>query len=188
MDRRVMDCGAECWRRYLDGDESGFDELLKTHRDSLTFFILRYVHDESIAEDLCIDTFMELLLHKRRYNFKIPLKNYLFIVARSRAVDYLRHAKKFATVELSEAENETADGQTPEEILLKNEQSRALSRAMQALPDEMQIAMHLVYLEKLSYKEAAKVMKISPKQVDNLLTRAKSALRTTLSMEGDLFS
>ena len=187
-DGRSMDHGAQCWRRYLDGDESGFDELLKTHRDSLTFFLYRLVHDESIAEDLCIDTFMELLLHKRRYNFKIPLKNYLFMIARSRAVDYLRHAKKFATVELSEAENETADNYTPEEILLKNEQSRALSLAMQSLPDEMQVALHLVYIEELSYKDAAHVMKKSPKQVDNLLTRAKSALRTTLSKEGDLFS
>lgn len=187
-DRTAIDHGAACWRRYLDGDESGFDELLKTHRDSLTFFLYRYVHDESIAEDLCVDTFMELLLHRHRYNFKIPLKNYLFIIARSRAVDYLRHAKKFATVELSEAENETADNYTPEEILLKNEQSRALSRAMKELPDEMQIAMHLVYIEELSYKEAAKVMKLNPKQVDNLLTRAKSTLRTTLSKEGDLFS
>ena len=187
-DGRSMDHGAQCWRRYLDGDESGFDELLKTHRDSLTFFLYRLVHDESVAEDLCIDTFMELLLHKRRYNFKIPLKNYLFMIARSRAVDYLRHAKKFATVELSEAENETADNYTPEEILLKNEQSRALSLAMQSLPDEMQIALHLVYIEELSYKDAAHVMKKSPKQVDNLLTRAKSALRTTLSKEGDLFS
>ena len=187
-DGRSMDHGAQCWRRYLDGDESGFDELLKTHRDSLTFFLYRLVHDESVAEDLCIDTFMELLLHKRRYNFKIPLKNYLFIIARSRAVDYLRHAKKFATVELSEAENETADNYTPEEILLKNEQSRALSLAMQSLPDEMQVALHLVYIEELSYKDAAHVMKKSPKQVDNLLTRAKSALRTTLSKEGDLFS
>lgn len=187
MDRKSIDYGAQCWRRYLSGDESGFDELLKTHRDSLTFFLYRYVHDESIAEDLCIDTFMELLLHRHRYNFKIPLKNYLFLIAHSRAVDYLRHAKKFAAVELSEAENETADGETPEEILLKNERSRALSRALNDLPDEMQIAMHLVYIEELSYKEAAKILKKSPKQVDNLLTRAKSALRTTLSKEGDLF-
>lgn len=187
MDRKPLDHAAQCWRRYLNGDESGFDELLKTHRDALTLFLLRYVHDETIAEDLCVDTFMELLLHRRRYNFKIPLKNYLFMVARSRAVDYLRHAKKFTTVELSEAENETADHHNPEEILLKNEQSRALSRAMQALPDEMQIAMHLVYLEELSYKETGKIMKLSAKQVDNLLTRAKSTLRATLSKEGDLF-
>ena len=188
VDHNAPDHSAACWRRDLNGDESGFDELLKTHRDSLTFFLYRYVHDETVAEDLCIDTFMELLLHRHRYNFKIPLKNYLFIIARSRAVDYLRHAKKFTPAELSEVENETADVNTPEEILLKNERSRALSRAMESLPDEMQIAMHLVYIEELSYKDAAKVMKKAPKQVDNLLTRAKSALRTTLSKEGDLFS
>lgn len=182
-----MDHGAECFRRYLNGEESAFDEILQTYRDSLTFFILRYVRDEMIAEDLAIDTFMELLLHKHRYNFKIPLKNYLFIIARSRAIDYLRHVRKLTTVELSEAENETAEEHTPEEAVLRNERSRALHNAMETLSDEMQIALHLVYLEGLSYKDAAKVMKKSPKQVDNLLSRAKTELRTILGKEGDLF-
>ena len=33
-------------------------------------------------------------------------------------------------------------------------------------------------------KDAKSLMKLSPKKVDNLLTRAKSALRTTLTREG----
>lgn len=182
-----MDHGADCFRRYLNGEEQAFDEILQTYRDSLTFFIFRIVRDEMIAEDLAIDTFMELLLHKHRYNFKIPFKNYLFIVARSRAVDYLRRARKFATVELSEAEGETANERTPEETVLQNERKRVLHRAMETLPDEMQIALHLVYLEGLSYKDAAKVMKKSPKQVDNLLSRGKTELRAILGKEGNLF-
>ena len=93
-----MDHSAQCFRRYLDGDESGFDDLLNELRGSITFFIQRIVGDPDVAEDLCIDTFMELLLHKRRYNFKIPLKNYLFMVARSRAIDYLRRFRRFTTV------------------------------------------------------------------------------------------
>ena len=125
-----MDHHAECFRRYLDGDESGFDELITELRDSITFFIQRIVGDPYIAEDLCIDTFMELLLHKRRYNFKIPLKNYLFMVARSRAIDHVRHVKRFTMVELSEAENQTAEHATPEDTVLKNEQHRSLHSAM----------------------------------------------------------
>ncbi len=182
-----MDHSAECFRRYLDGDESGFDELIIELRDSITFFIQRIVGDPDVAEDLCVDTFMELLLHKRRYNFKIPLKNYLFMVARSRAIDFLRRFRRYSVVELSEAENETAESETPEEIVLKTERSRSLHRAMKTLPNEMQIALHLVYFEGLSYQEAAMVMKKKPKQIDNLLSRSKTELRTILEKEGDLF-
>ena len=182
-----MDHSAQCFRRYLDGDESGFDDLIAELRDSLTFFIQRIVGDAATAEDLCIDTFMELLLHKRRYNFKIPLKNYLFMVARSRAIDHVRHVKRFTIVELSEAENQTAENQTPEDAILKNEQSSALHSAMKTLPSDMQIALHLVYFEGLSYQDAAKIMKKKPKQIDNLLSRSKTELRTILEKEGDLF-
>ena len=36
-----MDHSAQCFRRYLDGDESGFDDLLNELRGSITFFIQR---------------------------------------------------------------------------------------------------------------------------------------------------
>ena len=82
-----MDNGASSYRRYLDGDEAAFDEILRLYRDNLTFFINRYVHDLDAAEDLAIDTFMYLIVHRLRYNFRTPLKTYLFMIARSRALD-----------------------------------------------------------------------------------------------------
>ena len=49
----------------------------------------------------------------------------------------------------------------------------------------MRLAVHLVYFEELSYEEAARVMKKSKKQIDNLLYRAKSFLRSELGKEYD---
>jgi len=49
----------------------------------------------------------------------------------------------------------------------------------------MREVIHLIYFENLSYEEAAKVMKKNKKQIDNLLYRAKSALRTILGKEGE---
>ena len=50
----------------------------------------------------------------------------------------------------------------------------------------MRLAVHLVYFEELSYEEAARVMKKNKKQIDNLLYRAKSLLRSELGKEYDL--
>ena len=181
-----MDNGASSYRRYLDGDEAAFDELLGLYRDSLTFFINRYVHDLDAAEDLAIDTFLHLIVHRGRYNFRTPLKAYLFMIGRSRALDYLKHRKKLTMVELSQAEHELPKGPSLEEILLRDERKRTLNRALSQLPEQMQTAVHLVYFEDLSYEDAARVMKKNKKQIANLLYRSKEKLRAILGKDGAL--
>lgn len=181
-----MDNGASSYRRFLDGEENAFDEILTAYRDSLTFFIIRYVGDAAEAEDLAIDTFMDLLVHRHRYNFKIPLKNYLFMIARSKSIDHLRRRSKLKKVALDEIAELPSDEDTPEEALLRDERKKAVNSAMAKLSDEMRIAVHLVYFEELSYKETAQIMKKKEKQIDNLLYRAKGELRTLLTSEGEM--
>ncbi len=61
-----------------------------------------------------------------------------------------------------------------------------VNQALEQLPEEMRLVIHLVYFEELSYEETAKIMKKNKKQVDNLLYRAKQALRPILGREGNL--
>lgn len=180
-----MDNGASSYRRYLDGDEAAFDEIMRLYRDNLTFFINRYVHDPDAAEDLAIDTFMYLIVHRYRYNFVTPLKTYLFMIGRSRALDYLKHQKKLTMVELTEAEREIPQEISLEEMILLDERKQTLNRALGQLPQDMQTAVHLVYFEDLTYEDAARVMKKNRKQVANLLYRAKDRLRTILGKDGE---
>lgn len=52
-----MDNGASSYRRFLDGDESAFNEIMEELFRSLVFFINGYVHDIHAAEDIAIDAF-----------------------------------------------------------------------------------------------------------------------------------
>ncbi len=179
-----MDNGASSYRRFLDGDDNAFDEILKEYRNGLIFFINRYVRNVDVAEDIAIDVFVQLLVHRHRYNFKTSLKTYLYMMGRSRALDYLRRKKRFRMVELSEAEADMADEESLEHTVVDNERKRLVNDAIWKLPDEMRVAIHLVYFENLTYEEAAKVMKKNRKQVDNLLYRAKGMLREIIGEEG----
>ncbi len=178
-----MDNGASSYRRFLEGDESAFDEILEEYRHPLTFFINSYVHDMWTAEDIAIDVFCDLMVRKHRYNFKTKLKTYLFMLGRSRALDYLRRKKRIVFTQLTEAEKLEAEA-TPEALFLIDEKKRAVHCALSQLPQDMQIAVHLVYFEELSYEEASKIMRKTRKQVDNLLYRSKALLRTALGKEG----
>ncbi|MEA4832322.1 ECF RNA polymerase sigma-E factor [bioreactor metagenome] len=183
-----MDNGASSYRRFLDGDESAFDEILDLYRDNLTFFINRYVRNITVAEDLAIDSFVELIVHKNRYNFTSSLKTYLFTIGRNRALDYLKHIRRIKTVPLDDADTSEYEREyaSLEESVIAEERKRIVNKALETLPCEMKTAVYLVYFEGMSYDQTAAVMKKNRKQVDNLLYRAKNALRSVMGKEGEL--
>lgn len=180
-----MDNGASSYRRFLDGDESAFNEIMEELFRSLVFFINGYVHDIHAAEDIAIDVFSDLVVHRHRYNFKVTLKTYVFMLGRSRALDYIKHRKVLSFVELSEAEG-VEDEKTLEEIVLADKRKRTVHSAIAKLSEDMRVVIHLIYFEEMTYDEAAKVMKKNRKQVDNLLYRAKKELRIILGEDGEL--
>lgn len=174
-----MDTGEAIWKRYLSGDEGAFDELLQKFRLPLIFFIDRFLHDPDGAEDIAIDVFVELLAHPWRYRAGTSLKTYLFLLARSRAIDHLRRQKRLEPLpETIVAEEEL------EAAILTDQRKRAVNGALAKLPPETQQAIHLVYFEEMSYAQAAAVMRKTTKQIDNLLSRGKTALRDILGKEG----
>jgi RNA polymerase sigma-70 factor (ECF subfamily) len=181
-----MDNGASSYRRFLDGDESAFECIMKELFRGLVFFIDGFVHDTHAAEDIAIDAFSDLIVHRHRYNFKVSLKTYLYMVGRSRALDHIKQRKRIEFVELSETEEAADDRLELEEMVLEDERKRRIHSAISQLPEDMRVTVHLIYFEEMTYEEAAKVMKKNRKQVDNLLYRAKKALRITLEKDGEL--
>ncbi|MBR3267312.1 MAG: sigma-70 family RNA polymerase sigma factor [Oscillospiraceae bacterium] len=179
-----MEHGAECYRRYLAGDESAFSEIIAEFRDPVTFFIQRYVRDLCAAEDIAADVFMDLVVHRHKYRSGTSFRTYLFVLARSRSLDYLRKMKRRTAVPLEDAEGWLSDEHDLEEEVLQGERARMLHEAIAKLPPEQQIAVHLVYFEDRSYEDTARIMKKSKKQVDNLLYRAKQSLRNIIGEEG----
>ena len=181
-----MDNGASSYRRFLDGDESAFGDIMRELFRGLVFFIDGFVHDAHTAEDIAIDTFSDLVVHKHRYNFKVSLKTYLYMVGRSRALDYIKHRKVIDFVELSEVHTLADDSEALEEMVLEDDRKRQVNAAIAKLPEDMRAVVHLIYFEEMTYEEAAKVMTKNRKQVDNLLYRAKKELRIILGKDGEL--
>ena len=180
-----MDNGASSYRRFLDGDESAIDEIMGELFYPLVFFVNRYVRDLPAAEDIAMDAMTELLVRKHRYNFRVSLKTYVFLLGKSQALNYLKRRGRLRETELTEAEAPAEEDEL-ERRALDSERKRAVNAALAKLPEDMRMAVHLVFFEELSYEEAARVMKKNRKQVDNLLYRAKKELRAILGEEGKL--
>ena len=173
-----MDKGAEIYRRYIDGDETAFDELMKEFFFPLVFFVAGIVGDRDAAEDIAMDAFTVLVVSKGRYNPRYSFKTYLYTIGKRKAIDYLRHRK---TIEIAPMDADAADdGESVEEKVLSDERSRALYAALDRLDEDRREAIHLFFFENMPYSEIARVMKKSEKQVANLIYRGKEALRDIL--------
>lgn len=169
--------------RFDPRDPNDLEQLLKAYRPGLIFFIQRLVGDPDTAEDLAIDSFLELLIHPLRYNGRSSMKTYLFMIGRSKALNYLNRRARLSPEPIPENH---PDDTSLEEQFLADERRRALHKALNTLPEEMRAAVHLVYFEELTYRQTAQVLKKTEKQVDNLIYRAKTALRNQLRKD-DLF-
>ncbi|MBP0967537.1 MAG: RNA polymerase sigma factor, partial [Oscillospiraceae bacterium] len=91
-----------------------------------------------------------------------------------------------AQIPLDEAEPYLADETDLEEHVIQSDRKRRVNEALKQLPEDQQLAVHLVYFEEYSYEDTARIMKKNRKQVDNLLYRAKKALRELIGEEGEL--
>lgn len=178
-----MDNGAEYYRRYLDGDDSGFTELVRLYMNGLIFFVNGYVKNASAAEDITEDTFFTLAVKKPRYIDGASFRTWLYTIARNKALNYLRTQARRRAVPIDEAA-ELASEQNIEAEILRTEQKRRLHAAIEQLKPEYREVLHLIYFEQLDTSNTAQVMKKSPRQVTNLLYRAKQALKTKLEQEG----
>jgi len=183
-----MDQGALYYKQYLDGDEKAFDKIVDLYFRNLVFFLNRYLNDVCNAEDIAIDVFSDLVVHKNRFNYKVSLKTYLFMIGKSRAIDFLRHKRIIQTDDIENClELSNTDEEELENNLISSDLKKTIHKAIKQLSQDMQAAIHLIYFEELSYKEASEVLGINTKKMDNLLYRAKIELKNILGREGESF-
>ena len=179
-----MENGACSYRRFLEGDESGIVEIVREYRDGLMLYLNGYVRNIHTAEDLTEDTFVKLVAKRPRYDERYSFRTWLYTIGRNTALDELRRRKRQTETGLEKAEDLPADEESVERAYLKQEEKIRLYRAMDRLREEYRQVLYLHYIEGLRNEETARVMRKNRRQVENLLYRAKTALRGELEKEG----
>lgn len=173
----------ECYRRFLDGDESAIGEIVRAMSDSMMLFTVSLTKNVADAEEIVEDAFVHIAVKKRAFRGDSQLKTYLFAICRNRAIDLIRKKARRGEIASLDAEQK-ADVDTIESRVLRSERNEALHRAMNELCEEYRTALYLVYFEGMSHEDVAKAMKKSRKQTENVIFRARRALRALLEKEG----
>ncbi len=179
-----MDNGASSYRRFLEGDDSGLAEIVKSYRDGLILYLNGIVNNLSVAEELAEETLFKIITKKPRFNAQYSFKTWLYTIGRNVAIDYIRRHKKRSDRSYETLENCIQDESDLIRFYVIEERKRTVHRALKNLHSDYRQVLWLLYFEKLSNSEVSVVMKKNPRQMKNLVYRAKNALKSELEKEG----
>ena len=168
--------------QYLQGDEDALRILVQRWERPVFAFLVRVLGSAEEAEDLCQDTFINLIKAAGRYRPEGRFRSWLFRIAGNQARSRLRRRKVLRFLPLSEDYEDTPDPD-PDALatLAGREQERIVQNAIMRLPDRQRQALVLKQYQDLSYREIAVAMGTSVSSVQMLLHRAMTALRRDLS-------
>lgn len=177
----MREIGESSYRRFLQEDPAALEELIRTYSDALVRYAYCYVKDSAAAEDIMEETFASALLRKKQLAHPEQLKAYLYKTARNRAIDHLRRHRR--EVPLCDVEHILVSPDA-ESTVIRGQRNAVLYARMQSLPAQYRVVLELSCFEDFSVEQICRIMGKRPKQVYNLLARAKIALRTLLEKEG----
>ena len=174
-----MDNGKIYYRRFLEGDNEGLAEMVREYRSGLILYINCIVHNMEVSQELCEETFVKIYVKKPKYNEKYSFKAWLYAVGRNVVRAYLRKRGREQEMDCDLQANDDIETE-----YIQSEDKLAVHRAMKKLNSDYCQILTLVYFENMSNKEAAKVMRKTNRQIENLLYYAKKALRAELERGG----
>lgn len=150
-----------------------FEASLREHLDALYRTALGLTRNRADAEDLVQEAALRAFRSFHQFKPGTSARAWLLAILRNLFIsEYRRMAREPAWSELSEAIPERRDPPT--------DLSEAIERAVDALPEELRLAISLFYVEALSYREIAQVMQCPLGTVMSRLHTARKRLQEKL--------
>ncbi len=175
-------------RRVQKGDKAAFDALVLKYQHKVLKLVQRYVRNPAEAEDIAQEAFIKAYralpafrgdsaFYTWLYRIAINTAKNSLVASRRRPVSYDLDLQDGSQVQ---AHARLSDSETPEALALTDEIRRTVNEAIEALPDDLRLAIVLRELEGLSYEDIARTMECPVGTVRSRIFRAREAIDRSL--------
>jgi RNA polymerase sigma-70 factor, ECF subfamily len=169
--------------RIAAGDKLAMHLLFARHHVRVYRFVLRLVRDESLAEDLISEVFLDVWRQASRFERRSAVGTWLLAIARHKALSELRKRRPQALEEeAAEAIEDSADD--PETAMQKQDKSEILRKCLSGLSAEHREIVDLVYYHEKSVEEVAGIVGIPANTVKTRMFYARKRLSELLKAAG----
>lgn len=160
-------------------DEEAAREFFEIFHPKLVRFAAIYISSTSMANDLVADVFLKLFRNKSKLEDIKDIQYYLYRSVKNQCITYYK--KRRNEVSIDEIEWDEA-GYTyeiinPESEFLTKELAGMIEDIINSFPPKRKIIYKMVVIDGLKYKEAAEILDLSIKTIENHLALAVKTLR-----------
>lgn len=150
------------------GDAEGLRTLYARYSGKVYAICLRVIHDQHEAEETLLDVFHEIWQRSDRFDdTRSSPRQYIQLLARSRAIDRLRESKR--------RRDKVECGFLPELAATEHEQSSDVSHVLGGLEPRYQQVIELAFFSGCSHSQIAEQLQIP---LGTVKTRIRTAIAT----------
>ena len=165
--------------KYLTGDESALETIIRRHKNRVFAYILMVVKDKELAEDLFQDTFIKVINTFRSGQYKEEGKfiQWVMRIAHNLIIDYFRKSKRIPIIENNDDYDIFDKVRIPvesvEEQLIMEQIHQDVKKLIEYLPAEQKEVLVMRHYGDMSFKDIAESTNVS---INTALGRMRYAL------------
>ena len=161
-------------------DENVYNELYKTHAESLRNHLYFKFGDLTQAEDVVQEAFIKLWAKCNTIIYE-KAAGFLYTVSKNLFIDIIRSKK--VSLKFEKRGVQSHDIEDPYFHLRTKEFQQKIEEVISALPEKQREAFLLNRIEKLTFKEIAEKLEISQTAVENRIAKALIKLKEITELQ-----
>jgi RNA polymerase sigma-70 factor, ECF subfamily len=162
-----------------EGNEKIFDYLFHLYYSGMVVYVMKFVPERIIAEDIVQDFFVRLWISRQSLVIKQSIKSYFYTSIKNRCIDYIRHQQVINKAEKDLAEQfETTHDER--DLLIESELYNYINLALEKLPPACREIFIMSRFDGLKMSEIAERKGISVRTVEGHIGKALRIMRKEL--------
>ena len=165
--------------QYLDGNERAFEVLLGRHQQKIYTSIYLFVKDDAKAQDIFQEVFIKIIdtLRRGKYNHEGKFVQWAMRISYNLCVDTFRRNKRRPKLQTTDEFDIFDVLKSPdanaEQLFIRSQTHDKVRALVDALPPEQREVVILRHYADMSFKEIAKLTRVS---INTALGRMRYAL------------
>jgi len=165
-------------------DTQAYKQLFQLFYPSLVSFATSIIRSKELSEEIVSDVFIKIWEKRQQLDKVENLSFYLFTAVKNKCLNQLQDQKNKASFEIDDTVIEFRSlYHDPEEKLISAEIIRQIQQAIQDLPPRCRLIFKLVKEEGFKYKEAAELMQLSIKTIENQMSLAFKKIGSVVNLK-----
>jgi len=176
--------------RSMGGDPESFNQLIKRWEKPIYALAYRTIGREDDARDVVQETFLRAFRGLSGFKGQAKFSSWLYRITLNLCRDWMRRQRRAPVVvtpdgvDLVELAGESEEVETADAAVERKDLSRAIARAMTALPEEQRAAIVLKEYHGLTFQEIADLLGCPLSTVKTRLYQGLTVLRKELERGG----